>query len=40
MIGSPPRGTPYISTTLNLYVHPDMGQKRKCIDKMMKSVMK
>lgn len=28
-----------ISTTLNLYVHPDMGQKRKCIDKMMKSVM-
>lgn len=29
-----------ISTTLNLYVHPDMGQKRKCIDKMMKSVMK
>ena len=29
-----------ISTTLNLYVHPDLGQKRKCIDKMMRSVMK
>lgn len=29
-----------ISTTLNLYVHPDMGQKRKCIDRMMKSVMR
>ena len=29
-----------ISTTLNLYVHPDMNQKRKCIDKMMKTVMK
>lgn len=29
-----------ISTTLNLYVHPDMGQKRKCIDRMMKAVMK
>lgn len=27
-----------ISTTLNLYVHPDMKQKRKCIDQMMKSV--
>jgi len=27
-----------ISTTLNLYVHPDMAQKRKCIDQMMKSV--
>lgn len=27
-----------VSTTLNLYVHPDMGQKRKCIDKMLKSV--
>lgn len=29
-----------ISTTLNLYVHPDITQKRKCIDKMMKAVMK
>lgn len=29
-----------ISTTLNLYVHPDITQKRKCIDKMMRSVMK
>lgn len=27
-----------VSTTLNLYVHPDMGQKRKCIDRMLKSV--
>ncbi|MGN1375060.1 MAG: tyrosine-type recombinase/integrase [Prevotella sp.] len=27
-----------ISTTLNLYVHPDIGQKRKCIDKMLKFV--
>ncbi len=27
-----------ISTTLNLYVHPDIGQKRKCIDKMMKAM--
>lgn len=27
-----------VSTTPNLYVHPDMGQKRKCIDKMLKSV--
>ena len=29
-----------INTTLNLYVHPDICQKRKCIDKMMRSVMK
>ena len=29
-----------ISTTLNLYVHPDITQKRKCIDTMMKAVMK
>lgn len=28
-----------ISTTLNLYVHPDIGQKRKCIDKMLKAVV-
>lgn len=27
-----------ISTTLNLYVHPDIGQKRKCIDKMLRTV--
>lgn len=27
-----------ISTTLNLYVHPDLGQKRKCIDRMLKFV--
>lgn len=27
-----------ISTTLNLYVHPDIGQKRKCIDKMLKTM--
>lgn len=27
-----------ISTTLNLYVHPDMGQKRRCIDKMLKTI--
>lgn len=27
-----------VSTTLNLYVHPDMGQKRRCIDRMLKSV--
>ena len=25
-----------ISTTLNLYVHPNMEQKKKCIDKMFK----
>ena len=29
-----------IGTTLNLYVHPDMAQKRKCIDRMMKNVMR
>ena len=27
-----------ISTTLNLYVHPDAEQKKKCIDKMLKSL--
>lgn len=27
-----------ISTTLNLYVHPDIGQKRKCIDKMLRTM--
>jgi len=27
-----------VSTTLNLYVHPGMGQKRKCIDKMLEAV--
>lgn len=27
-----------ISTTLNLYVHPDMQQKKRCIDKMFKSI--
>lgn len=27
-----------ISTTLNLYVHPNMDQKRKCIDQMFKSL--
>lgn len=27
-----------ISTTLNLYVHPNMEQKKKCIDKMFKSL--
>lgn len=27
-----------ISTTLNLYVHPNMDQKRKCIDRMFKSL--
>ncbi len=27
-----------ISTTLNLYVHPNMDQKRKCIDKMFKAL--
>ena len=25
-----------ISTTLNLYVHPDLEQKRRCIDAMVK----
>lgn len=29
-----------ISTTLNLYVHPNMDQKKKCIDKMFKSLGK
>lgn len=27
-----------ISTTLNLYVHPNMEQKKKCIDKMTRSI--
>lgn len=27
-----------ISTTLNLYVHPNLEQKKKCIDKMLKSL--
>ena len=27
-----------ISTTLNLYVHPNMEQKRRCISKMFKSL--
>lgn len=27
-----------ISTTLNLYVHPDLEQKKKCIDKMFRSL--
>ena len=27
-----------ISTTLNLYVHPNMEQKKRCIDRMMKSL--
>ncbi|RXZ68189.1 site-specific integrase, partial [Fusobacterium necrophorum] len=27
-----------IGTTLNLYVHPNMEQKKKCIDKMFKTV--
>lgn len=27
-----------ISTTLNLYVHPDIAQKKKCIDKMARSM--
>jgi integrase len=30
-------GHSYISTTLNLYVHPNKEQKKKCIDKMLKS---
>lgn len=29
-----------INTTLNLYVHPDMSQKRRCINKMMRTVMR
>lgn len=29
-----------INTTLNLYVHPDICQKRKCVDRMMRFVMK
>ena len=28
-----------VSTTLNLYVHPGLGQKQRCIDRMMQSVM-
>lgn len=27
-----------ISTTLDLYVHPNMEQKKKCIDKMFKAL--
>ena len=27
-----------INTTLSLYVHPDMGLKRKCIDRMLRSL--
>lgn len=27
-----------IATTLNLYVHPNMEQKKKCIDKMLRSL--
>ncbi len=27
-----------ISTTLNLYVHPDMGRKRKCIERMLRNM--
>ena len=29
-----------ISTTLNLYVHPNIEQKKKCINKMFKSLNK
>lgn len=29
-----------ISTTLNLYVHPNMEQKKRCITKMFKSLGK
>ncbi|MCM1333079.1 MAG: site-specific integrase [Bacteroides sp.] len=29
-----------ISTTLNLYVHPNIGQKKRCVNKMMKSIGK
>lgn len=29
-----------ITTTLNLYVHPNMEQKKKCITKMFKSLGK
>lgn len=29
-----------IATTLNLYVHPNMEQKKKCLDKMLKSIGK
>ena len=27
-----------ITTTLNLYVHPNMEQKKRCIDKVFKSI--
>ncbi|MGM9699017.1 MAG: integrase, partial [Prevotella sp.] len=27
-----------ISTTLNLYVHPNMEQKKRCINKMLRSL--
>ncbi len=29
-----------ISTTLNLYVHPDLEQKRKCINKVFNTIKK
>lgn len=29
-----------ISTTLNMYVHPDMEQKKRCVDKMMRRLSK
>ena len=29
-----------VSTTLNLYVHPNMEQKKRCIDRVMKSLGK
>lgn len=29
-----------ISTTLNLYVHPNMGQKKKCVEQMFKTLVK
>lgn len=29
-----------ISTTLNLYIHPNYEQKKRCIDKMFRSIKK
>lgn len=29
-----------VATTMNLYVHPDMEQKKRCIYKMLKSIAK
>lgn len=29
-----------ISTTMDLYVHPDMAQKKRCIEKVVKSLSK